>query len=187
MNPSFKNPFEKMLQGLAYWLAYQNTILGCDVIESDAVKEAFMILQTYLISDYKVKREYPLKNFSDDLGRQRADLAIVNKENDKCICLIEFKLADATNGGYSEDVEKLYKVKEINQEIDCYVIVLFRHPCKIDEPKELVTNKGNAIRNAKCKKNSLPINVRRVCKAIRSLKVNPSMNKTILIEVLHES
>ena len=40
MNSLFVNPFEKMLQGLAYWLAYQNVILGCDIIEADAVKEA---------------------------------------------------------------------------------------------------------------------------------------------------
>ena len=184
MNPSFENSFDKMLQGLAYWLAYQNVILGCDIIESDAVKEAYTFLRTHLISGFSIKREYPLKLFSTNFGKRRSDLAIINKKDGKCCCLIEFKLADATNGGYPDDVEKLYTIKKKFQEIECYVIVLCRHSCKIDQPKKLVTSLGRAVGETKCIKNNIPIHVHMVRKAFKSLRKNPNMYKTILIEVL---
>lgn len=182
MKSYLRNPFERMLQGLAYWLAYKGETYKCAIIEADAVSEAIQILQSQLPSGYKVVREFPYGTISKSFGGKHADLAILNA-NKECECLIEFKLADATNERYAGDVEKMGGVKACNSNIDCYVIILYRKSCKKDVPKKLVNNNGKAMKKEITVNSSQRIRVRRVCNAIRSYS-SKNMKKVILIELL---
>ncbi len=182
MKSIFKNPFEHMLQGLAYWLAYKEETYMCKIIEADAVTEAIHILQSQVPTGYKVVREFPYRSISSSFGNKHADLVILNA-NKKCECLIEFKLADATNGGYVADVKKISGVKTSNPNIDCYVIILYRKSCKIDVPNKLVDNNGKAVKKVLIINSSQSIKVRRVCNAIRS-QTAKSMKKVVCLEVL---
>lgn len=179
MKSFVRNSFEHMLQGLAYWLAYKGETYKCTIVEADAITEAVQILSSQLPSGYKVVKEFSYGNISKSYGGKRADLAILNADKE-CECLVEFKLADAKNGGYVSDVKKMSIVKKGNLNIDCYVIILYRKSCKIDVPKKLVDDKGKAKR----KVNNMPnLTVRRVCNAIRS-QTAKNMKKVICLEVL---
>ncbi len=179
MKTFLRNPFERMLQGLAYWLAYKDETYKCAIIEADAVSEAIQILQSQLPSGYKVVREFPYGNISKSFGGKHADLAILNANKD-CECMIEFKLADATNGGYSSDVKKMSSLKTSNPNIDCYVIILYRKSCKIDMPKKFVNSYGKAKRVV----DNIPnLTVRRVCNAVRSMTAK-NMKKVICLELV---
>lgn len=179
MKKIFKNPFEHTLQGLAYWLAYKNETLKCFITEADAVTEAIQILQSQVPPGCKVIREFSYGNISKSFGNKHADLAILNSEKE-CECVVEFKLADATNGGYAADVKKISVVKKHNPNIDCMVIVLYRKSCKINVPNKLVDINGKAKRKVVGMPN---IQVRRVCNAICS-RTAKNMKKVICIEVL---
>ena len=181
MKSFLSNPIERMLQGLVYWLAYRDVVSKNRVVEAVAVDEAFKILQMNIPTGYEIVREYPYKKIDSTFGNKHSDLAIVNA-NDECECLIEFKLADATNGGYIKDVDKLQPVKEAFHDIDCLVIVLYRKSCYIDEPEKLV------LPNGKARKKVLVINkariiIRRVFSALRSL-ISTKMKRVICIEVV---
>lgn len=110
MNNSIKKPINNMLQGLVYWMAYRREMSSIDIIEADAVSTAIDILRSNLPRDYVVEREIT-KTSLPIVGSKKIDLSIRNKDNSYW-CLIEFKLADATNAGYIGDIEKLYQIKK---------------------------------------------------------------------------
>ena len=181
MKTFLRNPFEHMLQGLAYWLAYKNTIYKCAIIEADAVMEACQILQGQLPHGYKVEREFSYSNVSSTYVNKRADLAILDDQN-QCLAIIEFKLADSTNGGYTKDVGKLSVIKSLYRNIDCYVVILYRKSCNIDVPGKLVRKDGKATRKD-IRIGGDTIRVRRVFNAISS-KTAKKMKRVIWLEVL---
>ena len=181
MKPFLRNPIERMLQGLVYWLAYRDVVSKNRVVEAVAVDKAFQILQMNIPSGYKIVREYPYKIIDSSFGNKHSDLAIVN-ENNECECLIEFKLADAKNGGYTKDVEILQPVKGVLGDIDCFVIVLYRKSCYIDEPTYLVMPNGKA-RKRILVVNKARITVRRVFTALRS-QIATKMKRVICIELV---
>lgn len=181
MKKSLTTPIERMLQGLVYWLAYRDVVSKNKVVEAVAVDKAFQILQMNMPSGYKIIREYSYKKINPLLGNKHSDLAIVNA-NDECECLIEFKLADATNGGYAKDVDKLLPVKNAFPGIDCFVVVLYRKSCCIDEPNYLVMPNGKAQKRV-LEVNKARIIVRRVYTALRSL-IATRMKRVICIELV---
>lgn len=181
MKTSFRVPLEHMLQGLAYWLAYKSETAKYSITELETVGEAFNILDGRLPAGYKVKREYSYGNISKSFGGRRADLAIINPQN-KCECLIEFKLADSTNGGYIADVKKITKVKKKDPDIECYVVILYRKSCRLSLPKKLVDSEGKAKRMV-IRLGSSSVRVKRVCNAICSKKAK-KMKKVICLDVL---
>ena len=181
MKSVLRTPIERMLQGLAYWLSYRDVVCRNKVLEHVAVDEAFQILQSYMPSGYKVKPEYGYINIDASFSNIRADLAVINNQN-KCECLIEFKLSENTAGGYKKDVDKLRPVKEKYPDIDCYVVVLYRKSCRLGEPKELVLPNGKA-RRKKWVLNNAMITVRRVYTSLRS-QVATKMKRVICIELV---
>lgn len=181
MKPFLRNPIERMLQGLVYWLAYRDVVSKNRVVEAVAVDKAFQILQMSIPSGYKIAREYPYKKIDSSFGNKHSDLAIVNANNE-CECLIEFKLADSTNGGYTKDVDKLQPVKAAFSDIICFVIVLYRKSCYIDEPANLVMPNGKAQKRI-LEINKARITVRRVYTALRSL-IATKMKRVICIELV---
>lgn len=180
MKSYFRNPFEHMLQGLAYWLAYKSETVKYQITEAEAVGEAIAILNSRLPAGYKVKKEFPYGNISKSIGNLRADLAIVSLQNE-CECLIEFKLADSTNGGYKADVNKMSKVRTVSSDIDCYVVIVYRNSCQLAVPRNLVDENGKSIKKI-IPINSSNVRVRRVCNAIGSKTAN-RMKKVVWLEV----
>ncbi len=85
MKTSFRVPLEHMLQGLAYWLAYNSETAKYSITELEIVGEAFKILDGRLPAGYKVQRGYSYGNISKSFGGRCADLAIINPQN-KCEC-----------------------------------------------------------------------------------------------------
>ena len=183
MKANLKNPIGHMLQGLAHWMAYRNELSNIMIIEADAVSQAIELLQSNLPSYYVVKREIT-KTSLPIVGSQKIDLGIKNKQNGEFECLIEFKLADATNIGYVGDVNKLKQIKEQNPSIECLVVILYRKSCSFDSPKNLVNPDGWAKRNIiNMGKKNVPVKVRRVCNSFASSKSKKSQ-KTICLEVI---
>jgi len=181
MKVVIKDSFERMLQGLTYWLAYKDTTYKCSIIEADAVMEACQILQGQLPRGFKVEREFSYSNISSTFVNKRADLAILDDQN-HCLAIIEFKLADSTNGGYTKDVGKLSVIKSLYRNIDCYVVILYRKSCNIDVPGKLVRKDGKATRKD-IRIGGDTIRVRRVFNAISS-KTAKKMKRVIWLEVL---
>ena len=169
-----------MLQGLAHWMAYRNEMSNIKVIESDVVFVATDLLRTLLPKDYTVNREIGKKSLRFLKGKQRIDLGI--KLDDTFQCLIEFKLADATNGGYKKDVKKMKQIKQFDNNIDCLVIILYRKSCDYHSPRVFVGENGQATRK-KIIVEGTPVKVRRVCNSFTS-KNNNMSKKTICLEIL---
>lgn len=183
MNNSIKKSINNMLQGLAYWMAYRREMSSINIIEADAVSTAIDILRSNLPSDYVVEREIT-KTSLPIVGSKKIDLGIRNKYNSYW-CLIEFKLADATNAGYVGDIEKLYQIKKQNSNIDCLSVILYRKHCRFDYPSSFVDSKGKAKRTTiRVGQNNIPVKVRRVCNAFASATCDKS-RKTICLEVIY--
>ena len=183
MKEQLKNPIRNMLQGLAHWMAYRNSMSNIQLIEADAVFVATDILRANLPNDYCVEREVT-KTSLPSVKNNRIDIGIKSKTEGSYNCLIEFKLADATNAGYVSDVEKLSRIKQQDPSIDCLVVVLYRKSCGYNTPSNLVDDNGFARRGIiKIGSNKIPVKVRRVCNSFASSKP-PKSQKTICLEVI---
>lgn len=186
MNKKLESSIEHMTQGLAHWMAYRSEVSSIKLIEADAVLVATDMLRALLPRDCIIEREITQTMSSLSIGRQRIDLGIKDKISNKYLCLVEFKLADATNGGYKSDVKKLSMIKQSYHDIDCLIIILHRNLCEFNKPQELVAQDGKANRKTKAimvGNKNIPIRVRRVCNSFSSTTNNKS-RKTICIEVL---
>lgn len=186
MNKKIERAIKCMVQGLAYWMAYRSELSSIKILEADAVFIATEILSSWLSNDLSIEREITQSSSSLSIGRQRIDLGIKDKNDGKYLCLIEFKLADATNGGYKNDVKKLSTIKQNNSNIDCLVVILYRNLCEFNKPQELVGQDGKANRKTKVitvGNQQIQIRVRRICNSFSST-TNPKSRKAICIEVL---
>lgn len=183
MKEQLKSPIRQMVQGLAHWMAYRNSMSNVQLIEADAVFVATDILRANLPNDYYVEREVT-KTSLPIVKNNRIDMGIKSRTEGSYKCLIEFKLADATNNGYEGDVNKLNQIKQQDENIDCLVVILYRKPCSYSEPKEFIAESGIASRKiTKIGKNNVPVNVRCVCNSFPS-STNPKSIKTICIELI---
>lgn len=183
MKEQIKSPVRHMLQGLAHWMAYRYEMSNNQLIEADAVFVATDILRTILPNDYIVEREVSKKSLPI-VNDYRIDLGIRSRVDGSFKCLIEFKLADATNKGYKRDAEKLSGIKKLNNSIDCLVVILYRKPCLYSEPKELVNKRGVASKKiVELGNNKVYIKVRCVCNSFSS-STNQKSIKTICIELI---
>lgn len=173
-----------MVQGLAHWMAYRNEMSNIQLIEADAVFVATDLLRARLPNDYIVEREVTKGSLSYIKGKNRIDMGIKCKSEDSFKYLIEFKLADATNKGYEDDVEKLYEIKQMDNNIVCLVVILYRVPCECKEPPKFVNDGGTAkLGKIPVGKKGIKVKVRRVCNSFLSGNKPKSM-KTICLEVL---
>ena len=183
MKKDIQTAINHMVVGVAHWMAYRDEISIIKPIEADAIFVAADILQAKLSSDYILKREIT-KTSLPIVGKHRVDLAIKSKITNKFECLIEFKLADATNEGYEGDVNKLKDIKQKDTNIDCLVVILYRKVCSCDKPKELVDSQGFARGGVvEIGNNKNHVRVRRVCNSFTSSKP-PKSKKAICLEVL---
>ena len=171
-----------MLQGLTYWLAYKRETVKYQITEHEAVGEAMQILESQLAPGYKIVKEFQYSKVCNKYSvHQRADVAVLNSQGG-CDCLIEFKIAGSTNGGFKADIKKMVNVKKECLDIDCYVVILYSQSCSVGVPRGLVDSKGKAIKNP-YPIGSTKIRVRRVCNAVCS-KNAKKMKKTVCIELL---
>lgn len=183
MKKEIYSAINHMVVGVAHWMAYRGEISIIKPIEADAIFIAADILQAKLSYDYTIKREIT-KKYLSIVGKHRIDLAIISRNTIISECLIEFKLADATNEGYEGDVKKLNEIKQENNSIDCFVVILYRNACPCDKPKELVNSHGFAKGGiVKIGENKYPVRVRRVCNSFTSSRP-PKSKKAICLEVL---
>lgn len=183
MREQLKSPIRNMLQGLAHWTAYRNSMSNIQLIEADAVFVATDILRANLPNDYYVEREVTKKSLPILKGKNRIDMGIKSRIDGSYKCLIEFKLADATNKGYKGDVEKLSQIKQQNENIDCLVVILYRKPCSYSEPKEFIAKSGIASRKMiEVGNNKILVNVRCICNSFTSTTNSRSI-KTVCIEL----
>lgn len=183
MKEEIVKPIRHMAQGLAHWMAYRYEMSNIQIIEADAVFVAADLLRANLPNDYCVEREITKKSLPILKSKNRIDLGI-KSEDGSYECLIEFKLADATNKGYEGDVEKLSQIKQQDGNIDCLVVILYRKPCLYSEPKEFIAKSGIASRKKiEVGNNKVPVNVRCICNSFTS-STNPNSIKTVCIELV---
>lgn len=181
MKSILKKTIGSLVQGMAYWIAYSCEINAVKFTEAEAVGEITKILQTKIAFPAKICREVEYRSVCPSIkNSQRADIGIYIEN--KYQCLIEVKLSDNTNGGYKADIKKLSQIKQADSTIDCFVILLYRSSCNIDDPKLFVSIDGKALKrtlvDADCK-----IRVRRVSNAISSMNAK-KMKKVVCFEVL---
>lgn len=184
MDSLLKKPIERMVQGLAYWVAYKWETSAVKFVEAEAVGEAANILFNRIPFPVKIKREVDYRIICPSIKKsQRADLGLFY--NNQCKCLLEFKLSENTNGGYEADIEKLMQVKALNSDIDCFVVLIYRHSCSLTEPYFLCNGRASKsdIVNTTKKGLKYKIRVRKVGNAISSLSKD-TMKKVVCIEIL---
>lgn len=179
MLADIKPQIEHMLQGIAYWMAYKRKTVSFDLKEVDFVTEAVTILESRF-SKYYVKKEVNYSDINSSLPKQFADLGVFSRADNKCICIIEFKLGN--NFNYTDDIQKVNQIKVLNQDITYLVIIVYKNNCTSKVPQRFVTNTGKAKRviiNIQGTK----IKVRRVCNALASKNVS-KMKKVVCLEVI---
>lgn len=157
---------ESMLQGLAFWMGYSKCMN--ELYEHDCVHQAFAILRANFGKDYALQYEYPYSDIDKSItSQERADLVILDKNDNTPLCVMEFKMSDNTNGGVTSDVKKLRKISK--EGVVKLVILLF-----YEDNKKLrdvyLTGTGNAIvakkRPIVLKGIEKPVRVKRVAKAM---------------------
>lgn len=185
MKEEIRTPIRHMLQGLAHWMAYRSELSNIQLIEADTILLATDILRANLSKDFVVEREISHKSLHIIDGKRRIDLGIKTRNNDSYICLIEFKLADATNKGYIEDVEKLNDIKSLNKDIDCLVVIIYRKSCSFDKLGEFINVSNGTAKRKKCEipSKGIYIKVRGVYNSFTSKNRNVS-KKTICLEII---
>ena len=176
---------DELVRGMAYWIAYTCAVNRIKFTEAEAVGEMIKILQTKMPVTVKIEREVYYKSVCPTIkGNKRADLGIFIDGD--CKCLIEVKLSENSNGGFKEDIKKLSQVKQANCDIDCYVILLYRNSCSIDEPKTFVAVDGKALKrtlDVKIGNVNSKIRVRRTSNAMCSPTAS-KMKKVVCFEIL---
>jgi len=182
MTNDIKAALDRTLQGLAYWMAYKYEKNIIHLKEPDIVSITADLLNARLSNCY-IKSEVDYSSLNNALPKQYADLAIFSRNDNKCNCLIEFKLSSNTNGGYKKDVQKLKKVKKLIPDINCLVIIAYSKSCTLKVPKLLVTTEGKAKRGIIKDVKGVNVKVRRVCNALASKSAN-KMKKVICLEVI---
>ena len=187
MKEEIKSPIRHMVQGLAHWMAYRAEMSSIQLIEADAVFVACDLVRAHLSNDdYCIEREITKKSFPIIKDGKRIDVGVRRKSDNKYICLIEFKLADATNKGYEGDVEKLSQLKHSNSDceaIDCLVVILYRNPCVFTEPQVFLDNKGHAKSKGAMVDEKFPVKVKHVCTSFVS-STAPKSHKVICLELI---
>ena len=180
-------PVEKMLQGLAYYMAFYECTQVGGTTESTYVEEAQRILTAELgKQQYHIRRELHYSEIIGIQSREEADLAIIKKDKDEAICVLEFKLSSDTNGSIYKDLNKM---KALPTNIDRLSILLFLHPKprlkgKLMDPVKLIAKKGKRVmQNKKYLKEKTYVHIRRVAKAMPSAKTkNPFMAVCISLD-----
>lgn len=181
MKNIFERAIDSLVRRMAFWIAYSCETNVVKFTEAEAVGEIADALYRKLPAPVQIKREIDFRIINPlETRNQRADLGIFI--DDKCQCLIEVKLSENTNGGFKKDIKKLSQIKRSNPEIDCYVILLYRNSCDIDEPKSFVSAEGKALKKT-IDINGDKIRVRRVTNALCSPTAK-KMKKVVCFEVL---
>lgn len=138
-HPELFHSIKRMLQGVAYLLAYYDCVDGKGVSEREFVVDACNILRKDLGNkDYFVQMEYPYKKMpSTTHSKAEADIIIATRGNDASgrlkkepnpediLCVFEFKMSSDTNGNVYKDAEKL---RSISAKVDRFAIILFLKP-----------------------------------------------------------
>lgn len=181
MKAQLKKSIDRVVRGMAYWIAYKNETSAVKFTEAEAVGEMANMLRFTLPNSVKVDREVAYKSICSSIkDSRRADLGVFI--GDECQCVIEVKLSENTNGGFQRDIKKLDDLKANASDIDCYVILLYRNSCGINEPNSFVSEDGKALKKTMSVGQS-KIRVRRVSNALCSPTAN-KMKKVVCFEVL---
>ena len=113
-NKHLYDAIEKMLQGLSYWMGYKKECYaGHSIMEHVAVDAAVGILNAHIDhSIYKIVCEYTYKSIPGVVSpsNKRADIAILDKRTNTCICVMEFKMSTNTNGCVKDDINKISNI-----------------------------------------------------------------------------
>ena len=172
---------DRIVQRMAYWIAYSCEANVVKFVEAEAVTEIANILHVNFPFRVNIKREVDYRAINPTIKQnQRADLGVFI--DGECKCLIEVKLNENTNGGFRKDIKKLSQIKHYNPDIYCFVILLYRSSCYINEPKFFVSEDGKALKRT-IEIDQGKIRVRRVSNALCSPTAK-KMKKVVCFEIL---
>lgn len=177
------NAIEKMLQGLSFWMGYKmECYSGHLIMECVAVNVAVEILNAHIDHNrYRIECEYLYKSIPGVVhpGKKRADIAIIDKTTNTCICVMEFKMTTNTNGGVVKDVNK---IATIPSSMSRLVILLSQKNEKAIIGSFITTN-NNAKRKVTLKGCSHTLTVIRAAKAMETPSTSRPF-RAICIELL---
>ena len=176
--PLWANP---LLQGLSFWIGYKKQLYPhYPLSEGAIVGESQNLLYSRLEKGQKLFCEYPYSKIIDlPETDNRADLVIL--ENDLPSVVIEVKRYEAGIKLIYSDFEKLSLIKEDNNKIRCFVLLISQQKIPTHfVRKDGIANRGIYIYN------SIEFSVIRNCKASSSLKEGAAQNANYatLIEIL---
>ena len=171
---------DPLLQGLTFWLGYSKVYYHKSLLKEGAITaEAVKIIHSKLKDDY-VECEIMYKKIlsPSGWGNKRADIVIYDsKKNPKYI--IEVKRHNTPNKKIDEDLERLSKVIETNNEIRTFLLLVSESKL----PNKYVTDSGVAVRKIFNIGDNNSYKVRRVCKASSSFNKKKNAHFAGLIEV----
>lgn len=165
-NSQLNSSLESMLQGLAFWMGYSKSMN--ELYEHDCVHQAFTILRANFGKDYSLQYEYLYSDIDKSINSQeRADLVVLDKNDNTPLCVMEFKMSDNTNGGVTADVKKLRKITREGV-VKLIILLFYEDNNKLRDT--YLTGTGNAVvakrRPVSLKGIEKPVRVKRVAKAM---------------------
>ena len=182
-NKHLFDAIEKMLQGLSYWMGYKKECYaGHSIMEHVAVDAAMGILNAHIDhSFYRVHCEYLYKYIpgTANPGDQRADLVIIEKKTNTCICAIEFKMSTNTNGGIISDINKISSIPSTVSRL----VVLLSPKEKASVVSPFITANNHAKRTVNLGGGHPPVSVIRATRAMET-SYSKAPYRAICIELL---
>ena len=170
------------LQGIVFWLGYKKQYYsGYHLTEGAIIGEITQLIASNLDKSEKLKCEVLYNEIIEELSDSiRIDLSIYDRVEGKCLYALEIKRYEAGINLIEKDLQRLYELKNHNDDIRCFLIVVSQN----DYPEIFVTEEGNSKKYNIAGEYGFDAYIRRTCKASSSFKVKDSANFASIIEVL---
>jgi len=160
---------DPVLQGTAHWIGYKKQYYSGHLINEGAiVSEVTSLLNSFMNSNQRVRCEVQYSDISKKInGSDRAD--IVGYTDEKIDFVIEVKRFEAGKKLIDSDLLKLSKIKEVNKEIRCLLLMVSQSKA----PFPFINDKGVADRlKIPISGTNLKFQTIRVCKSVSSFGEN---------------
>lgn len=170
---------DPLLQGLAFWLGYEQQITrNYKLTEGAIFAEAVKLIRANLYKNEKLHTEKMYRELGvKDFGQQRVDLVVSNE--DGLIAVLEVKRNIKDFRLIIKDFERLRALNSQHKNTKCFLLFASQGV----RPKRFVNEKGTANNIDFIGKNYIA-HVRRVCKATSTFRSKEKAHYVCLIEVL---
>lgn len=170
---------DPLLQGLAFWLGYEQQITrNYELTEGAIFAEAVKLIRANLYKNEKLHTEKMYKDLGlKNYGQERVDIVV--SDEDGLISAMEVKRNIKDFRLIKKDFERLMTLKRRHKESKCFLLLVSQSV----RPKRYVNDKGTANKIDFIGKDYIA-HVKRVCKASSTFRSKAKAHYVCLIEVL---